>query len=192
MQTKAASRSGGGKLAIIILGVMGMGVAGGLVVLKGLGRAGKTDVGVLDALAPVQSRLRAVDACRIEYNLPAKAYYRDMYRRSVFLTPCGASGIAPPRATVKLPESWAHGALSFVAERSSVTDDWAILVDKEAVPFPALLAGLDELAPIVARDAPGALEKMRADVAEGNAKYEESQRLREEQQRRNQDSYPSR
>ena len=176
-----------------MLGMMVVAIGGGVFAAwKALGRVGKTDVGDLEALATVQSQLRSVDACLIEHNLPVRSYYREMYRRSVFLTPCGASGIAPSRATVKLPESWAHGALSFVAERSSVTDEWTILVDQEAVPYPVLVAGLGELATIVAREAPAALEKMRAEVAEGKARYEEGERLREEQRRQNQGSYPSR
>lgn len=176
-----------------MLGVMVVAMGGGVfVALKLLGGAGKTDVGELSALATVQSQLRAVDACRIEYNRPAKSYYREMYRLSVFVTPCGASGLAPRRAKVELPKTWAHVALAFDAERSSVTDDWSILVDQESVPFAVVVAGLTELAPLVAREAPAALAKMRAEEAEGNAKYEESQRQREQQRQQNQDSYPSR
>ncbi|MCY1043294.1 hypothetical protein OV208_18400 [Corallococcus sp. bb12-1] len=192
MQTQAASKSGGSRIVVMLL-VMVVAMGGGIfVALKLLGSAGKSDVGDLEALASVQAQLRAVDACRIQYNHWPRSHHRQMHRLSVFITPCGASGIAPSSGKVKLPESWAHDALAFEAERSSVTDDWSILVNSEAVPFPVLLAGLSELAPIVVRDAPGALAKMRADEAEGNAKYEEGLRRREQQRQQNQDSYPSR
>lgn len=176
-------------MLIVMVVAMGGGI---FVALKLLGSAGKTDVGDLGALASVQAQLRAVDACRIEHNHWTRSHHRQMHRRTVFITPCGASGIAPRSAKVQLPESWAHAALAFEAERSSVSDDWSILVNSEAVPFPVLLAGLVELAPIVVREAPGALAKMRAEEAEGNAKYEEGLRQQEQQRQQNQDSYPSR
>ncbi|RKG73554.1 hypothetical protein D7V88_36275 [Corallococcus terminator] len=177
-------------MLIVMVVAMGGGI---FVALKLLGSdSSKTDVGDLEALASVQAQWRAVDACRIQYNHWPRSHHRQMHRRTVFITPCGASGIAPSSGKVKLPESWAHDALAFEAERSSVTDDWSILVNSEAVPFPVLLAGLSELAPIVVREAPGAMAQMRADEAEGNAKYEEGLRQREQQRQQNQNSYPSR
>jgi hypothetical protein len=178
---------------IVMLGVVVVAMAGGIIAALGLLQRGdRTDVGDLAALASVQAQLRSVDACRIEHNMPAKSYYREMYRRIVFLTPCGASGFVPSRAKVNLPSQWTHDALSFEAVRSSATDDWSILVDQKAVPFPVLVAGLGELAPIVVREAPGALAKLRAEEAEGKAKYEESERRREQAREQNQDSYPTR
>ncbi|WP_120534910.1 hypothetical protein [Corallococcus sp. CA047B] len=193
MQTQAASKSGGSRIIVMLI-VMVVAMGGGIFVSFKLLRSasGKTDVGDLEALASVQAQLRAVDGCRITYNHWPRSHHRQMHRLSVFVTPCGASGIAPDSAKVKLPDSWAHDALAFEAERSSVTDDWAILVNSEAVPFPVLLAGLTELAPIVVRETPGAMAKMRADKAEGDAKYEEGLRQREQQRQQNQDSYPSR
>ncbi|NOK17493.1 hypothetical protein [Corallococcus carmarthensis] len=193
MNAKAASKSGGARV-LLMLGITVLAVGGGIFAASKLfgSGAGKTDVGDLKALASVQAQLRTVDACVIEYNQWARSYHRQMHRRNVFITPCDAPGLFPRNAKVVLPEQWSHDALAFKAERSSVKDDWSILVDPEAVPFPVLVAGLEELAPIVARDAPAALAKSLADEAEGKAKYEESQRQQEEQRRQNQDSYPSR
>ncbi|MHA7632984.1 hypothetical protein [Corallococcus sp. M7] len=190
MSAKTASKSGGARI-LLLLGVMVLAMGGGIfAALKLLGGgASKTDVGGLEALASVQAQLRPVDACRIEYNQWSRSHHRQMHRRNVFITSCGASIWS---AKVVLPEGWSHDALSFKAERSSVKDDWSILVDTQAVPFPVLVAGLGELAPIVARDASEALAKSRAAEAEGNAKYEEHQRQQEQQRRQNQESYPSR
>ena len=113
---------------------------------------GRTDVGDLEALAAIQTQLRAVDACRIEYNLPRKK----RYRRTVFVTACDQPTFASS-GRIDLPEKWAHDALSVEAVRSSTKDDWSILVDQKEVPFPVLVEGLGELAPIVVREAPRAL-----------------------------------
>ncbi|WP_147451971.1 hypothetical protein [Corallococcus sp. CA041A] len=193
MSQKAASKSGGARI-LLMLGCVVLAMGGGVfAALKLLGNgAGKTDVGNRKALASVQAQLRTVDACVIEYNQWPRSHHRQMHRRNVFITSCDAKGLVPRSAKVVLPEQWSHDALSFKAERSSVKDEWSILVDTEAVPFPVLVAGLEELAPIVARDASEALEKSRAAEAESNAKYEEQQRQQEQQRRQNQESYPSR
>lgn len=190
-----SERGSGGLKLVVILGMALLAMVGGVLAASAMlrgGGGGKTDVGDLAELAAVQAQLRAVDACRLEHNLPVRGSYREKYRRTVFVTPCGASGIAPSRGKVELPAQWAHGGLSFEAERSSRTDDWAILVNQEAVPFPVLVAGLSELAPIVAREAAGAIAKSLAEDAEGKAKYEEGLRQREQQQQENKGSYPTR
>ena len=193
MNATAASKSGGSRV-LLILGVTVVAMGGGIfAALKLLGRdAGKTDVGDLEALASVQAQLRAVNACRIEYNQWTRSHHRQMHRRNVFITRCDTPGPTAWNAKVVLPEQWSHDALSFKAERSSLKDDWSILVHPEAVPFPVLVAGLEELAPILVRDAPAALAKSQADEAAADAKYEERQRQQEEQRRQNQEGYPTR
>ncbi|CAM3206642.1 hypothetical protein G4177_34275 [Corallococcus sp. ZKHCc1 1396] len=177
-----------------MLGVTVVAMGGGIfAAVKLLGRdAGKTDVGDLEALASVQAQLRTVNACRIEYNQWSRSSQREAYRRNVFITHCDAVGRTSWNAKVVLPEEWSHDALAFKAERSSLKDDWSILVHPEAVPFPVLVAGLKELAPILVRDAPAALAKSQAEDAAAAARYEERQRQQEEQRRQNQEGYPSR
>jgi hypothetical protein len=192
MQTEPKSRRGI-LIAVIMLGVVGGGLAGGVFMASRLfERRGRTDVGGLEALASVQAQLRAVEACRIEHNYNNPGKYRELYRRIVFLTPCGAEELHAFKGRVDLPEPWAHGGLAFEARRSSVKEDWTILVDTQQVPFPVLAAGLGELAPHLVREAPAALVKARAEEAAGAAAYEENQRRLQQERERNQGSYPPR
>lgn len=186
-----SGRRPGALRGAVILGVAGVCAAGGaFLAWRLLAHRGQTDVGGLAALASVQAQLRTVDACRIEYDYNTPGRYRERYRRIVFITPCGKPEIFPWKGRVNLSAEWAHEGLAFEAVRSSVADDWSILVDQERVPFPILVAGLGELTPIVVREAAGALAQARAEEAAGSAAYEENQRRLKQERERSQGSYP--
>lgn len=129
-----------------------------------------SDVGGLAELASIQEQLMPLNACEMTY----RAYDSrgiPRYPGKVFLTPCGSSS----SSSIRVPTTWDGKGVSFEMTRSSTSQRWKILVDKDEVAFPDLKEALEHFAPILAQQYPQQIQKALA---------EQDQRRREDQERK--------
>ncbi|WP_163861620.1 hypothetical protein [Myxococcus eversor] len=168
-----------------MLGVLGLGA----MFLHGGRNFARTvdDVGGLAELAFIQSQLRPLDACRIEYG--GRRAGRQVFGSSdsVKVFSC-----AEPSEVVgvDVPVERRTEGVSFDMARRSSTEPWEVLVDKDTVAFPLLKNALEQLTPLILEQYPPVLLRQREQNAEY---YRDLKARREAQQTREQgarDSYP--
>lgn len=105
-----------------------------------------SDVGALAELAPVQAKLMPLDACKISYAERDKRGNRKHFE-SVFVHTC--TGRARVESVVIKVPSAPRGVVGFVMERDAQSERFKVLVEKDEVPFPDLVATLGTYTPII-------------------------------------------
>lgn len=169
-----------GALSGIALGVLSIGMKKG-------GFLTTSDVGDLQDLAPIQSKLMPVDACEIDYATRDKQGRRD-HLEVAFVTPCSESD---RRVVIHVSSGWGRKGVGFQMKRRSQADRWKVIVEKDEVPFPELKGALEEVATTMTTSYAHDLEKDRAQ----SKAYEDGVKARrlEEEARKNgaKSSYPT-
>ncbi|MBZ4408771.1 hypothetical protein K8640_11150 [Myxococcus sp. XM-1-1-1] len=146
-----------------------------------------SDVGDLAELASVQEQLRPLEACGIEYKRwDAKG--RNRYPKAVSMQDCDSNTHGILR--IEVPQTWLEQGVGFTMQRGSTSEPWEILVDKDAVPFPALKEALETFAPIIAAEYPDKLRQELESEAAYRRNMEEYRRQRDAPKPSAKSSYP--
>ena len=114
-----------------------------------------TDVGTLSELAPIQAQLMPLDACEISYARRDKRGNR-AHLESVFIKPC--SGDRNDSVVLTVPR---RSGVGFSMERDTQGSPFKVLVEKDDVPFPELVAALNAYTPIMVTQHATELERIR-------------------------------
>ncbi|MCP3139409.1 hypothetical protein [Pyxidicoccus xibeiensis] len=186
----APKKQSGGAMVFVMLSFI-LAAGGGLAaIFIGLGKEGflrTSDVGDLAELASVQEQLRPLEACEVLYKRwDAKG--RQKYPDSVTLRDCDSNTFST--IYIKVPTTWLEQGVGFTMERSSSSERWDILVDKDVVPFPALKEALEAFAPIIAAEYPARLQEALQREAEFHRDVEEYRRQRDAPKESVKSSYP--
>ncbi|QDE91187.1 hypothetical protein BHS06_20630 [Myxococcus xanthus] len=190
--TQPAQKSGKNTILIIAAVAMVVGGIGAATLLLGrqpsdVGSLGETDVGGLQELAAIQAQLRPLRACGIEYGERGRRMKSGSHT-SVWVSACENDRFAGVR--IEVPTARQVEGVTFDLERSSVSEPWKILVDKNQVPFPELKRTLEQLTPFLVEEIPSRLaQAIEAKVA---ADRERQKRQAAEPARReaSKNSYP--
>lgn len=126
-----------------------------LVGFKKGGFLSTTDVGQLSELAPIQAQLMPLDACEITYARRDKRGNR-VHLESVFIRPC--TGSRNDGVVLTVPR---RSGVGFSMERETQSSRFEILVEKDDVPFPELVAALNAYTPIMVTQYATELERIR-------------------------------
>ncbi|MCP3103674.1 hypothetical protein LZ198_32805 [Myxococcus sp. K15C18031901] len=184
-----ANKHSHSKVLAIMCATIALGIGAG-VVSVGLQKGGfltTSDVGGLPELAQVQEQLRPLEACELTYHRRDKRGHRQ-HPNSVFIRTCTMGEYVS--VLIEVPGTWASKGVGFEMSRASQSDPWAILVEKDEVPFPELRDALAHFAPLIAASYPAELRRQRASAGEMDRHLEEQQRMERERKERAKDSYP--
>lgn len=157
-------------MVAVIVGIGG-GLAGFMLIRGSM--SSSSDVGKLEALAPIQAQLRPLDACSFRYNT-----FKRTNNSVVVMSPCD-KGLFPTSANVPVPANFKYRTVKFEGKRSSKSDPWQIEVSQTNVAFPDLLAALTELAPVMAQNYAPLLVKAEAEMDAARRQREEAERARQ-------------
>jgi hypothetical protein len=173
----------------VIGGTIAVGIGVGMLSI-GLKKGGfltTSDVGGLPELARIQEQLRPLEACSLTYHQRDRRGHRN-HPNSVFIQPCTVGEYIS--VLVEVPGTWAGKGVGFEMTRSSRSEPWEILVEKEDVPFPDLKEALEHFAPLIAAQYPEELRERREGANEMDRHLKERKRLEQERKERAKTSYP--
>ncbi|WP_163863878.1 hypothetical protein [Myxococcus eversor] len=181
------------KVYLVITGTIAVGLGLGML-NTGLKKGGfltTSDVGGLPELARIQEQLRPLEACSLTYQERDRRGQRK-YPTTVFIRTCTLGEYIS--VTIPVPATWAARGVGFEMLRSSSSEPWEIMVEKNDVPFPDLKEALEHFAPLIAAQYPEKLREQRDNANRMDRHLDEQARERDrvekERKERAKTSYP--
>jgi hypothetical protein len=179
----------------IILGVvvtMMLGLLSGFLV-RAFSKGGVftlSDVGNLAELKPMQASLAPLDLCSVEYGRRDKRGRRQ-HADSLFLESCSPGRHGRDTVVVPVPAEWTRRGLGFSMARDRVGEPFSVLVEKDEVPFPDLVALLGGVTPLIEQQFPVKLASQRASDAAADSSGQARERAEEARKARAKESWPT-
>ena len=170
---------------VVMVGFLGAGamLLGGSGSFVASGGRLNADVGGNQELAPFQAQLQALNACNIEYGARRGVAKHRWLGSSLYVSVSNCDGPSASSVSISVPEELQVRKVAFDMKRSSRSEAWKILVDKEETAFPDLKQALQQLAPLIVEKYPEELAKevqRRADSERAQQEYKDSERARKE------------
>lgn len=175
----------------LALGFLVIGVPTALVI-QGKQKGGcltYSEVGDLQELEFVQTALRPLDACKIEYGQRDRRGVR-RFPESIFLKTCSKG--SQDSLVIRVGPEWAGRDIGFTMTRAAQAERWEVIVESDEVPFPDLLAALQAFTPKIAAEFPDLLREERASMDAYDAGLAEQKRAAQERRDAARGSYPTR
>ncbi|MBZ4397209.1 hypothetical protein [Myxococcus sp. AS-1-15] len=175
-----------GAAVMVMAGALGAGVmlggSGG-----SAGDSEEIDVGALQEMAGIQAQLGSLKLCKVQYGVRGRRMKSGSHE-SVWVSACEQDRFTGARIDVPTERQVQH--VTFDLDRTSVSEPWKILVDKNRVPFPDLQRALEQLAPLLREKTPEALTRAIEERAAADRRREESEAAERARREAAKDSYP--
>ncbi len=149
-------------LAVFVITVLSGGIVFVVIGMQKGGFLTLTDVGELPELADVQSRLRPLDLCKVQYGRRGKRIGRSSFEY-LSLVPC--TRIKHESVSLDVPDDWGRKNVLYELTRSGPDERFQVMVEQAEVQFPDLLGALADHVPVVVEGYTAKLAQERASAA---------------------------